>query len=209
MVAVTAGCDPLIATVGVEGPIASQNPDGGNVADATKPVEEHDAATRDADVDATHAADGAAGAALTDVLPLTSDGCLYMPDLADPYAQTEGGVRRIESGPIVAAVDEALGCTQPRIDKAVYVTYTRKDGSPLMREGVPYLIPAPAGSGGTLNTYLANAVCEQSFLPTLWFFLAPPIGDCRPVPGRAAVWRVLVPIPSPFPKGFQLCERCP
>lgn len=200
-----AGCDPLIATVGVDDPIASQSPDGGNVADATKPVEEHDAANADANANSFDASDVG-----TDAAASSGVNCVLMPDLADPYTQSDGGIRSIDTGEIYAAVDEELGCTQARMDKSVYVTYMRSNREPLMRDGITYVIPAPPGSGGTLNTYLGRSACEQGFIPTLWFFLAPPIGGCGVPPGRGAVWRMLVPVPSPFPGGFQLCEsRCP
>jgi hypothetical protein len=219
--ALAAGCEPLIATVGAETRAAgesldaSQPPDTGPpaaspdaewVLDASAPSPDapayHDAEATDAEAIAI---DPAAEALLA------KSNCVYMPPLASLYLQSDGGIQSIDSGVIVAATDHALGCTQASSASTVYVTYQRADGTPLMRAGQVYAVPPPAGSsGGSLWWYPGSSACDQPLAFNFWWLGVPPVMlACADFQGPMQMLRLEVPLQSTFPNGFHLCEsRC-
>lgn len=220
--ALGAGCEPLVATIGIEGRDATREGDAASAADAPPSwIDDHakdDGGVASEVADATWSAPRANDAGVADSAPdyaevLAKWNCVHMPDLANPYMQSDGGIRSIDSGVIVAASDDELGCTQAKSAGTVYVTYRRVDGAPLLRAGQAYAVPPPSGSaGGALWWYPGNAACEQPLVFNYWWLGAAPVApiSCAEFPAPMQMLRLQVPVPSPLPNGFHLCEsRCP
>jgi hypothetical protein len=211
----------LVATIGVEGRDTAPEGDAASATDASPGIDD-DAHGNDHDAseatDATWIIPSASDASVADSAAdyaevLAKWNCVHMPDLAIPYTQSDGGIRSIDSGVIVAASDEELGCTQAQAAGSMYVTYRRVDGAPLLRAGQAYAVPPPAGSaGGALWWYPGNAACEQPLVFNFWWLGAPAVMPvpCTEFPAPMQMLRLQVPMASPFPNGFHLCEsHCP
>jgi hypothetical protein len=195
-----------VAIIGIDGMEAGRTPNG---ADAREPPPDETVDdTPTADVaqppvaDADTNAQGGADAAV----PLR---CIELPDLIDPMARSDGGVRSVQTGEVWAMLDQEVGCPMPA---AGFVTYGRVDGTPLVPAGRSMAVAWPGGTGsGPVTMTSTSLQCggEPLVIPYFASVVIPFVNGCT-LPPPGAYLRISMNAPTPFPNGLMLCENtCP
>jgi hypothetical protein len=200
------GCEPLIATVGVEQETVGST-DAALLDAGEMPVlPEADAAATEA-----HDAHVDAGGSTVDAAPpdvITVDrspkNCIVLPDLMDASDGGTGPIRSVEDGVVWARFDKELGC--PNVGNVI--TYGRVDGKPLILAGVSAAISWPASDRmGPSTLHPTNGPCDPFGIFPLVSVVFAGFTGCHPTVQPAQYLRAQLAFPSVHPFGLTLCEN--